>query len=209
MNPNRKRPPTIVHAVVYPVVTLIFWLMGWKTKGSLPHLPKFVLIFAPHTSYMDNYLLAPIQALYRFEGMWLAAEKLFKNPFLRAFLLFAGARPVDRSHSANLVERYITEFKRHDYYILGIAPEGTRHARDTWRSGFYHIAIGADVPIVCLSFDYKRKEVEIGCVVYPTGDIEADMEPITAFYAGKMGRHPERMTPVAVSIPADQARKAG
>lgn len=212
MNPNRKHPPTWLHRVIYFFARAFFRALGWRTKGSLPNLPKFVLLFSPHTSYYDNHLLAFIQASYGFEGYWLAAEKLFKNPLMRRFLLFGGARPVDRSHSHNLVSQYIDQFDAHKTMILGMAPEGTRQHRDHWKSGFYHIAIGADVPIVCLSFDYPSKTIEIGPTVYPTGDIFTDMEPIQAFYAGKVGCHPERMTPVRVSDDVDlsmyQRRKA-
>lgn len=198
MNPNRKRPPTILHSILYVFIRLVFWLNGWRTQGKMPDLPKFVLLFSPHTSYVDNYILSAVQACYHFEGYWLAAEKLFKNPFLRAFLLWGGARPVDRSQSNNLVEQYVEQFKQHDYMVLGMAPAGTRHKRDHWKSGFYWMAMQADVPIVCLSIDYKTKRLDIGPVVYPSGDIYADMVPIAEFYEGKVGRHPERQTPVEI-----------
>lgn len=185
--------------IIYPVVSLAFWLAGWRTKGEMPHEPKFVLLFSPHTSYVDNYMLSAIQARFKFEAYWLAAEKLFKNPFLRAFLLWAGARPVDRSQSHNLVGHYAAEFRAHDYMILGIAPSGTRKRRDYWKSGFYWMALEANVPIVCLSIDYRTKTVEIGPMIHPCGDIHADMVPIAAFYEGKVGRNPKRMTPVRVN----------
>lgn len=199
MNPNRNGPPTIIHGIIYLVVSFIFRLMGWQSKGELPDIPKFVLLFSPHTSYVDNYLLAPIQAQYKFEGYWLAAEKLFKNPLMRAFLLWGGARPVDRSQSHNLVEDYVDQFIESKHMVLGIAPAGTRKLRKGWKSGFYWIAYRADVPIVCLSIDYKTKTVEIGPTIYPCGDIYADMVPIAAFYEGKVGRNVHRMTPVQVS----------
>ncbi len=212
MNPSRKRPPTLVHRLVYGFMRLFFRVTGWRAIGSLPDAPKFVLIFSPHTSYTDNYLLAAVQAHYHFEGYWLAAEKLFKNPLLRGFLLWAGARPVERSSPQNLVEQYIAEFEASDHMILGVAPAGTRKRRDQWKSGFYWIAYGADVPIVCLSIDYATKTMEIGPMIEPSGDIYADMEPIAAFYAGKVGRRPARMTPVRVaegiSIPSYSQRKA-
>lgn len=196
MNPNRKRPPTWFHALAYPFIRAVFWLMGWRALGQMPNLPKCVLIFSPHTSYTDNYLLAAIQACYHFEGNWLAAEKLFKNPLMRRFLLWAGARPVDRSQSHNLVSQYAQEFATREHMILGIAPSGTRQYRPHWKTGFYWIALEAGVPIVCLSIDYSRKRIEIGPVVQPSGDIYADMRGIAPFYAGKVGRHPERQTPV-------------
>ncbi|MEO0563233.1 MAG: 1-acyl-sn-glycerol-3-phosphate acyltransferase, partial [Chloroflexota bacterium] len=166
-------------------------------------IPKFILLFSPHTSYVDNYLLAYIQARYGFEAYWLAAEKLFRNPLMRRFLLWAGARPVDRSQSHNLVGHYVAEFAHHEYMILGIAPEGTRKKRDHWKSGFYWMAIQADVPIVPLSMDYSTTTVEIGPTIYPSGDIYADMMTIAAFYDGKVGRRPSRMTPVSVAEDLD------
>jgi 1-acyl-sn-glycerol-3-phosphate acyltransferase len=203
MNPNRKHPPTLLHRLVYALARLVFRLAGWQAKGDLPDLPKFVLIFSPHTSYADNYMLAAVQANYRFEGCWLAAEKLFKNPLMRRFLLYWGARPVDRSASQNLVEHYTNAFAQREHMVLGLAPSGTRKRRNHWKSGFYWIAYGADVPIVCLGIDYATRTLEIGPVIEPCGDIYADMEIIQDFYAGKVGRRPERMTPVRVSPDID------
>jgi len=203
MNPNRKRPPTIIHSIIYIFVSFVFRVTGWRTKGRLPDEPKFVLLFSPHTSYVDNYMLSAIQAQFKFEGYWLAAEKLFTNPLLRAFLLWGGARPVDRSQSHNLVEQYAEMFHQHECMVLGLAPEGTRKRRGHWKSGFYWIALEAEVPIVCLSMDYQTKIVEIGPTIFPSGDIHADMVPITAFYEGKVGRKPERMTPIRVNPDID------
>lgn len=184
--------------MIYFVARIVFYVLGWRKKGKIPDEPKFVLIFGPHTSYTDNYMVPAVQAVYGFEGEWLAAEKLFRNPLLRAFLLWGGARPVDRNQNNGLVEKTIKEFKERDQFILGIAPKGTRKKRDYWKSGFYWMAYGADVPIVCLGMDYKRKELSMSEPIYPCGDIYEDMKIIRRFYEGKVGRHPERMSPFEV-----------
>ena len=198
MNPNRKRPPTLTHSVLYFFCRVYLFITGWKTKGQLPDVPKCVIIFHPHTSYVDNFMLAPIQAAYGFEGKWLAAEKLFVNPILRRFLLWGGAIPVDRSKNHNMVEQFVEEFNDAEYMVLGMAPKGTRQKRDFWRSGFYWIAMEADVPVVCMGIDYGTKTVTMGPVIDPSGDIYADMEPIQAFFEGMTGRNIERQSPVVM-----------
>jgi 1-acyl-sn-glycerol-3-phosphate acyltransferase len=191
---------------------LFFRISGWRALDSVPNIPKFVLILSPHTSYTDNWLLAAVQAHYHFEGYWLAAEKLFDNPILGRLIYWAGARKVERAESHNLVDQYVDQFNTHDHMILGLAPSGTRKHRPHWKSGFYWIAYHADVPIVCLTMDYATKTLQIGPTVYPSGDIYADMATIQAFYDGKMGRRPNRMTPVQVAEDIDvsiyQHRKA-
>ncbi len=116
---------------------------------------------------------------------------IFRRPF-KGLFQWLGGIPVERSQSDNLVEQSIQQFQRNDRLILTIAPAGTRRRVIRWKSGFYHIACGADVPIVLGFLDYRRKVGGIGPVVYPTGNITLDMETIREFYDGVTGKNPNQ-----------------
>ena len=100
--------------------------------------------------------------------------------------------PIDRSKSYNIVAQSIQQFNENEKLILTIAPSGTRKRVKTWKTGFYNIANGANVPILLGFLDYRRKVGGFGPMLYPTGDIESDMKTIRKFYAGVTGKYPEK-----------------
>jgi len=100
--------------------------------------------------------------------------------------------PVDRSNSNNVVSAMVAEFARRQQFMLTIAPEGTRGAVGQWRTGFYHIALGAGVPMVCGLMDYGTKTGGLGPAIWPSGDYKADMKKVGEFYRSVTPRHPER-----------------
>jgi 1-acyl-sn-glycerol-3-phosphate acyltransferase len=116
-------------------------------------------------------------------------KAIFRRPF-RGFFQWLGGIPVTRSQSDNLVEQSIQQFQGNEQLILTIAPAGTRKHVIRWKSGFYHIACGANVPIVLGFLDYRRKVGGFGPLVYPTGNLTADMETIRTFYDGVTGKNP-------------------
>ena len=168
---------------------LILGLAGWRIEGCLPPVPKFVLVGAPHTSNWDLPFTLLMAFGLRARIHWLGKAAIFRRPF-RGFFQWLGGIPVDRSQSDNLVEQSIQQFQRNEQLILTIAPAGTRRHVIKWKSGFYHIACGASVPIVLGFLDYRRKVGGIGPVIYPTGNIAADMEIIRAFYDSVTGKNP-------------------
>ncbi len=179
----------VLKAVLYRTSRLILGLTGWRIEGQLPSIPKFVLVGAPHTSNWDlPYTLLMAFAL-RARIHWMGKETLFRRPF-KGFFQWLGGIPVERSQSDNLVEQSIQQFQRNDQLILTIAPAGTRQRVIRWKTGFYHIAWGAKVPIALGFLDYRRKVGGIGPLVYPTGNITADMQTIRAFYDGITGKKP-------------------
>jgi 1-acyl-sn-glycerol-3-phosphate acyltransferase len=99
-----------------------------------------------------------------------------------------GGIPVNRSQTSGLVDQIVLRFKTSSSLVLGLAPEGTRSAVTRWKSGFYHIASGAGVPIVCAYFDFGKKEVGIGPIIHPSGDYNADLGRIMEFYAPIRGK---------------------
>lgn len=164
--------------------------MGWQIKGDPPDLKKFVLIAAPHSSNWDFVYFLFIIFKFRMPVRWMGKESMFILPF-RGLLKRLGGIPVNRSVQGNLVASMAGEFTRANRMILTIAPSGTRQKVRRWKTGFYHIAMQADVPIVCGFLDYKKRQGGIGPVFFPTGDMDSDLKDIQDFYTDKPGKYPE------------------
>jgi 1-acyl-sn-glycerol-3-phosphate acyltransferase len=169
----------------------LFWLGRWKVAGQLPDVPKMVIIGVPHTSYWDA--LWTIATLYGtgLDARWMAKKEAFAGPWGGLFR-WLGGFPVDRSSPKGLVEQVVDEFNRHDQLALVITPEGTRKRVDKWKTGFYRIALGAGAPIVLGYADYEKREIGVGPAIYPSGNLEEDMEKIRGFYRGIVAKHPDR-----------------
>ncbi|MCC9168306.1 1-acyl-sn-glycerol-3-phosphate acyltransferase [Pontibacter harenae] len=171
---------------------LIFKAAGWKLVGNLtPENRRCVMTAAPHTSNWDFiyaraafYLMdAPIRFTIKKEFMGFPFGGLLKK---------MGALPIDRSRNTKMVDAMVRIFKEHPEDIcVMVTPEGTRKYQPRWRKGFYYVALGAGVPIVLGYLDYKKKEAGVGPTIYPTGDVEADIEKIKAFYRTKTAKFPE------------------
>jgi len=162
--------------------------LGWKITGALPQINKYVLIAAPHTSNWD--LVIGLIARFSQKGSFyfLAKHQVFFFP-LGSILKALGGIPVHRSKPHDLVESITMMFKERENFILGLAPEGTRSPVKRWKTGFYHIAYRAKVPIVMVGFDYSKKEFIIREPFWPTGAIEEDFKHIIEFYRGIKGRY--------------------
>ena len=167
-------------------------LFGWRPVGIYPDTTKFVAVGVPHTSNWDFVIGMVFIAAVGVRAYWMAKHSLFRPPF--GWLFYAlGGIPINRSANFNVVEQAAQEFERRDKFVLGITPEGTRSRTEYWKSGFYHIARGAKVPIVLCFFDYRRKQIGIGPLLWPGDEVEADLEIIRAFYADKTGKYPEKV----------------
>lgn len=164
-------------------------LCGWKLKGEFPALDKYVMIGAPHTSNWDFPITLGLCFAARAKIYWMGKHTLFKGP-MGPVMRWLGGVPVMRHQNNSLVQQMVDVFQRSDRLVLAIPPEGTRKAVKEWKTGFYHIACGAGVPIALAYLDYGRKEGGFGPLFQPSGDIAADMPRIQAFYADKQGRHP-------------------
>lgn len=166
-------------------------LTDWKVAGQLPDLPKYVLIGAPHTSNWDFILFLGVIFKVGANVRFMGKAEIFRPP-LGFFFRYCGGIPVDRTKSNGLVEQMVQAFQANEHFILTIAPEGTRHHVAEWKRGFYHIATGAGIPIVLAAVDGKQKTVQLGQVFYPTNDVEADLQTIQGYFAGKQGIKPRR-----------------
>lgn len=157
-------------------------LGGWRIVGAFPDAPKVVIIAAPHSSAWDAVwgLAAKLAMSLRIEFM--AKRELFWWP-LSALLKEFGAVPTDRAAAHGVVGGMVERFRAHDTLWLVLAPEGTRRRVDQWRSGFWHIARAADVPVVCVYFDYPERTIGVGPALAMSDDLGADMARVRAFYA--------------------------
>ncbi|WP_197088649.1 1-acyl-sn-glycerol-3-phosphate acyltransferase [Rufibacter radiotolerans] len=171
---------------------VIFKLAGWKLKGGMPpNIKQAIMIAAPHTSNWDFvfaraafYLMeVPVKLTIKKEAFFFPV-----GPLLKAM----GAIPVDRKKNNNLVAAMVDLFKHNDHLVMLVTPEGTRKYQPRWRKGFYHTAVGAGVPIMLGYLDYAKKEAGIGPAIYPTGDFDADMEKILAFYRTVTPKYPSQ-----------------
>ena len=171
-------------------------VFGWRLEGRLPDVDKLVVIAAPHTSNWDLPVLLSLAFALRAKACWLGKHSLFRRPF--GFLFrWMGGIPVYRSASQNMVAQSVEMFRKSEKLILTIPPEGTRSKVSHWKTGFYYIALGAEIPIAMAFIDYKRKASGVGPTLYPTGNIEADMEVIRNFYATVTAKYPDK-----ASLPA-------
>ena len=168
-------------------------LNGWKIEGELPtRAYKCVLIAAPHTSNWDLPYTLMTAFVLRLNPYWLGKASIFKPPF-GGVMRWLGGMAVDRSQANNLVASAVQALKAADGPVqLIVPPEGTRGKTSHWRSGFYYIAAGAEVPILMAYMDYSRKRAGLGPAFVPTGDIARDMETIKAFYAPIKGKFPQQ-----------------
>lgn len=174
-------------------------LAGWRIEGEIPGEPKFVAIAAPHTSYWDFPHMMAFGFATGQHISFLMKASMFRGP-LGTLLRGLGGIPVDRSGSRGLVEAVAQALEKTDELILVIAAEGSRSRRDYWKSGFYHVARGAGVPVALGYLDYGKRVVGYGPALWLTGDIESDMESIAEFYADKRGKYPERQTPARLRL---------
>ncbi|WP_111707556.1 1-acyl-sn-glycerol-3-phosphate acyltransferase [Lutibacter citreus] len=166
-------------------------LFGWKTIGLLPtDIKKYIIIGAPHTHWKDFFLGLAIKLSQNTPLNFIGKASLFKPPFGFIFKALGGT-PVDRTKSANRVDAIVNIFNTREQFILALSPEGTRKRNDKWKTGFYHIAKGANVPIVMMTFDFENKQVKISDPYYLTNDMEKDFKYIYDFYKGIKGEIPE------------------
>ncbi|MBF1068139.1 MAG: 1-acyl-sn-glycerol-3-phosphate acyltransferase [Porphyromonadaceae bacterium] len=150
--------------------------MGWQVLPLPADHPKgSVICVAPHTSNMDFILwfFFPLGSLFR----------------------SLGGIPVNRKERSQTVERIQQLLQQEGQMHIAITPEGTRSRSEKWKSGFYHIAQAAGLPIELAVIDYQKKEVGIFEVFHPTGNAEEDLTYIRQRYRAEQAKHPDQFTP--------------
>ena len=165
--------------------------MGWKLVGNIPKdVKKAVLVCAPHTSNWDfplalaSFQVAGLNLKYFIKKSWFFFPM---NLFFRA----TGGVPVNRSKNVGLVEAMALQLKNADEMILAVPAEGTRSWVPKWKTGFYYIAKGANVPIVMATLDFGNKKIKISKPYYTTSDKDKDFEYFSTFFKNVKGKNPE------------------
>ncbi|MCX5849140.1 MAG: lysophospholipid acyltransferase family protein [Deltaproteobacteria bacterium] len=187
----------VVKSFLRGISLVLLKILGWKASGRLPREAKYVLIVAPHTSNWDLFYGIILAFALKLDARYIAKKELFRGPF-SPLMRWSGGIPIDRSSSSHIVEQMVSAFKKREKFVLALAPEGTRHRKDYWKSGFYNIALNAHVPILLAFIDYASKTGGAGHLIYPTGDLEQDMSIIRNFYLTVRGKHPENTSPVVI-----------
>lgn len=183
-----------------PVTSAALRLSGWKVEGDLPASPKCVIVVYPHTSNWDGLIGLAAGYAHRVLGSDWPHGFMIKiewtrglfGPLVRAL----GGIGIDRSASLNAVEQMTAIFASRERLLLAITPEGTRKYRGFWRTGFYQIALQADVPVIPASLDYPSKVARIGPELRMTGDVQVDLDRLRVFYSGVQGAVPANQAPI-------------
>lgn len=168
---------------------LFHGLMGWKIEGVFPfEIKKFIIVVAPHSSNWDFIIGLLLRKIMGFKSNYLAKKELFQPPLGWLFYKLGGY-PVDRSQSTHLVEQIVNIINNTDYFVTAIAPEGTRKNVKKWKTGFYAIAVQAQIPLVPVALNYKEKKVVWGLPFYPSGNLKEDAVKLDGFFKGHKGKY--------------------
>ncbi|AOS97037.1 Acyltransferase [Microbulbifer aggregans] len=186
----------LITPLLRQVASLLLKLHGWRViyDQSAQDAKKYVLLGAPHTTNWDGYYFILAALKLKLVPQWMGKDNLFKFP-LGGMMRWFGGIAVDRSKANNLVEGTVNAFNRSEELIVAVPPEGTRGKAERWKTGFYHIARGAAVPVVCGFINFPKKELGLGPAFRMGENLEAELKRFRDFYADKIGKFPELYTP--------------
>ncbi len=185
--------PGVIH-LIRGLSWLILKFSGWKVINVAPATGSYLIIAAPHTSNWDFPLGIAMAFHLHLHVYFIGKHTLFKGP-MGPFMRWLGGIPLDRNASQNFVDASIQTFNTHPNLVMAIAPEGTRSSVPRWKTGFYHMAKGAQIPIGLAYFDFSKKVGGIGEMLETTDDMDADMQAIADFYRNKVGKIPANYNP--------------
>lgn len=178
----------------------ILRLAGWKLDFAGFPAPQGVVVVYPHTSNWDAVVMFLAKSACGVKVQFWGKDTLFRIPIFGAWLRWFGGMPVKRTNREGIVQQALALFAQRkaagQYFWLGLAPEGTRKYLPGWRSGFYHTALSAQVPLCLLRLDYSKREISIRHFMRLTGDVSADMAHIASVYQGAQGLVPANMAPI-------------
>jgi 1-acyl-sn-glycerol-3-phosphate acyltransferase len=186
MNENRS---TDQKKWTQSLAKMILKKISWKLDVSYQEAKSYVLVGAPHTSNLDFIFTMLLIYATGIKMNWIAKDSLFRWPFGSIFRRLGGIA-VNRKSRNEFVRQMVAAFDQNKNLVVAISPEGTRSKANYWKTGFYYIALAAQVPIVMGYIDYEKKILGIGPSFYPTGDIKKDFEQIKRFYSDKKGKYP-------------------
>ena len=166
-------------------------VIGWRPGPSIPkEVKKCIVVAAPHTSNWDFGLFLPLVFTLNLQVRVLIKHSVFIGP-IGWFLRYCGGIPIDRRATRDYVGQMAEKFEKNDVFHLVVTPEGTRSPRTHWKTGFYHMAMAANVPIILAAIDADKKQVGVSRIMQPSGDLEADLAEIYAFFDNYNGVKPD------------------
>jgi 1-acyl-sn-glycerol-3-phosphate acyltransferase len=175
-------------------------LIGWRYVFNGLPAAQGVVIGYPHTSNWDFVVMMPVKWAIGLQVQFFAKDSLFRFPVFGRWLRWIGGTPIDRSSPKGMVGEMVNVLKQHKhegrYLWLALSPEGTRKLTQGWRSGFYQLALGADVPVCMLRIDYGKKEAHFDQFVRLTGDVQADYAHMAIAFEGVRGFHAKQAAPI-------------
>ena len=173
-----------------PINKFIFCtLLGWSITGDVPrNIPKYLIVVAPHSSNWDFWVGLFVRSVLKFKSGYLAKTELFQFPFGALFRALGGF-PVDRTGKQNVVDQVVELVNKEPRIVLAITPEGTRKNVTKWKTGFYYIALKANIPLVLCALDYRKRNVKFSEPVYLSGDGVADALTINQYYKNAKGKN--------------------
>lgn len=186
---SESNKPSIPMSMKSKLYQFIFMsCLGWRIEGKMnPKIKKCVIMVIPHTHWFDFFIGVFSRGIINQEMNYVAKKELFDSIIGKYFVWLGGA-PLDRTSGLNNVQAIAKIFKERDVFRMAIAPEGTRKKVKELKSGFYYIAKEAEVPIIPVAFDYKRKVVSLGNYFYPTGNYEKDLPKLLEHFKGAEGK---------------------
>lgn len=174
---------------MFPILSrfIFFRLLRWNLIGAFPDLNKYIIAVVPHTSNFDFIIGVLVRSISKQSINFVGKKELF-SPWIGWFFKGMGGVPVDRSKKGNTVNAIVKQFNTRKRFRIAIAPEGTRKKVTQWKTGFYHIAHKAVIPVIPVAFDYLKKQVVIYAPFYTTGNMEKDFEALRQLYGDAVGR---------------------
>lgn len=189
--PARSSNPFSI--IVHLCCRILLTLGGWKLEGDWPDEDKVVLVAAPHTSNWDAFNMLIAAGYYRIRLNWMGKKTLTTGPF-GWLLRWLGCVPVDRASKHDTVQQMCTIFAERKKMVLAISPEGTRTRTAAWKTGFYHIAHKAGVPIMMTVQDYGSKTIRLSGMLMPSGNYNDDLELIKGHYRNAYGKYHDQFS---------------
>jgi 1-acyl-sn-glycerol-3-phosphate acyltransferase len=174
--------------------------LGWNYRFKPLPGPHGIVVVYPHTSNLDFFVGLLAKWAMGLHFRWLAKDSLFRGP-MGAIMRYWGGVAVDRKSPQGAIVRLAQTMRAADWFWIAITPEGTRGYRPHWKSGFYRIALAADVPVLLVSMDYGTKMIDLTHSMKLTGDEAADMAAIARVYDGVRGMYPDDAAPIRLAEP--------
>lgn len=191
--PPGERPGS--QAPAGSVASAVLRALGWRVAITPPAVPRCVIIVYPHTSNWDFVVGYLARVAADLPLHWVGKDTLFRWPFA-GLLRWMGGIPVNRREHTGFIHELAREVRRRSRMWIVLAPEGTRARTDGWKSGFYHLALEAGVPVGLGYIDYRARVVGLDTYLELTGDEAVDLGRIRSAYAGKVGRHPDQASEI-------------